>query len=62
MILIFLHLIYIWKRFIDDISFIFLESHSQLKSLMTFKNLINSTIKCTFTYSEQIVSFLDVQI
>ena len=61
-ILTFLHLIYFWKRFIDDIFFIFLGFHSQLKSLMTFMNTISPTIKYTFTYSEQTVTFLDLQI
>ena len=61
-ILTFLHLIYFWKRFIDDIFFIFLGSHSQLNSLMTFMNRISPIIKYTFTYSEQTVTFLDVQI
>ena len=42
--------------------FIFLGSHSQLKSLMTFINTISPTIKYTFTYSKQAVSFLDVHI
>ena len=61
-ILIFLHLIYFWKRFIDDIFFIFLGSHSQLESLMTFINTISPTINYTFSYSEQIATFLDVKI
>ena len=61
-ILTFLHLIYFWKRFIDDIFFIFLGSHSQLNSLMTFMNTISPTIKYTFTYSEEPATFLDVQI
>ena len=61
-ILNFLHLIYFWKRFIDDIFFIFLGSHSQLNSLMTFMNTISPTIKYTFTYSEEPATFLDVQI
>ena len=52
-ILTFLHLIYFWKSFIDDIFFIFLGFHSQLKSLMTFMNTISPTIKYTFTYSKQ---------
>ena len=60
-ILTFLHSIYFWKRFIDDI-FIFHGSHTQLQSLMTFMNTIIPTIKYTFTYSEQTASFLDVQI
>ena len=61
-ILTFLHLIYFWKRFIDDIFFIFLGSHCQLRSLMTFMNTVSPTIKYTFTYSKQTVTFLDVQI
>ena len=61
-ILTFLPLIYSCKRFIDDTFFIFLVSHSQLKSLMTFMNAISPTIKYTFTYSEQTATFLDVQI
>ena len=61
-ILTFLHLIYFWKSFIDDIFFIFLGSHSQLKSLMTFMNTISPTIKYTFTFSEKTVTFLDVEI
>ena len=61
-ILIFLHLIYFRKRFIDDTFFIFLGSYSQLKSLMTFMNTISLTIRYTFTYSEQTVSFWDMQI
>ena len=51
-----------WKRFIDDIFFIFLGSNSQRKSLMTFVNTISPTIKYTFTYSKQTVTILDVQI
>ena len=58
----FLNLIYFWKRFIDGIFFIFLGSHSQLNSLMTFMNTISLTIKYTFTYSEQTVTFLGVKI
>ena len=61
-ILTLLHLIYFWKSFLDDIFFIFLGSHSQLNSLMTFMNTISATIKYTFTYSKQTVTFLDVQI
>ena len=61
-ILAFLHLIYFWKRFIGDIFFIFLASHTQLESLMTFMNTISPTIKYTFTYSKQTASFLNVQV
>ena len=58
----FFYLIYFWRGFIDDIFFIFLVSHSRLKSLMTFMNTISPTIKYTFTYSEKTATFLDVQI
>ena len=61
-ILSYLHLICIWKRFIDEIFFIFLVSHSHLNSLMRFMHTISPTIKYTFTYSKQTVTFLDVQI
>ena len=61
-ILTFFHLIYFWKRLINDILFIFLGYHSQLKSLMTFMNTVSPTIKYTFTYSKQTVTFLDMQI
>ena len=47
----------LWRRF-----FIFLGSHTQLESLMAFMNTISPTIKYTFTYSKQTVSFLDVQV
>ena len=57
-----LHLIYFWMYFIDDIFLIFLGSNSQLKFLITFINIISLAIKYTFTYSEQTVSFLDMQI
>ena len=58
----FLRLIFFWKCFIEDNFFIFLGSHSQLKSLITFMNTISPTVKYTFTYSEQTVTVLDVQI
>ena len=50
------------KPFIVHIFFILLGSHSLLKSLMIFINIISPTIKQTFTYSKQTVTFLDVQI
>ena len=58
----FLHRIYFWERFIDDIFLIFLGSHCQFKSLITFMNAISPAIKYTFIYSEQSVTFLDLQI
>ena len=61
-ILTFLHLIHFGKRLVDDIFFIFLGSHSQLNSWMALMNTTSPTIKYTFTYSEQTVTFLDVQI
>ena len=59
-ILTFLHLIYFWKYFIDDIFFNFLGSHSQLNSLVTFMNKIGRTNK--YSFANQTVTFLDVQI
>ena len=61
-ILAFFHLIYFWKRFIDDIFIICLGSYTQLESLMAFMKTISLTIKHTFTYSKKTVSFLDVQV
>ena len=61
-ILTFLHLIHFGKRLVDDIFFIFLGYHSQLNSWMALMNTTSPTIKYTFTYSEQTVTFLDVQI
>ena len=61
-ILAFFHLIYFWKGFIGDIFFIFFGSQTQLESLMAYMNTISPTIKYTFTYSKQTVSFLDVQV
>ena len=58
----FLHRIYFWERFIDDIFLIFLGPHCQFKSLITFMNAISPAIKYTFIYSEQSVTFLDLQI
>ena len=52
----FLQIIYFWKRFINDTFFIFLGSHSQLHSLMTFMKTISPTIKYTFAYSKQLPS------
>ena len=59
-ILTFLHLIYFWKYFIDDIFFNFLGSDSQLNSLVTFMNKIGRTNK--YSFANQTVTFLDVQI
>ena len=61
-ILVFLHLIYFWKSFIDNIFFIFLGSHALLESLMTFMSIISPTIKYTLIYPKQTVLFLDVQV
>ena len=58
----YLHLIYFWKRSIDDIFFMFLGSHTQLETLMDIMNTINQTIKYSFTYSKQAISFLAVQV
>ena len=61
-ILAFLHLIHFWKRFIDNIFFIFLVSHTQLETLMTFIDTVSQTIKVKLSYSKQTVSLLEGQV
>ena len=51
-----------WKRFIDDIFFIFTGSLNELNRLKTFMNSIHDTIKFTFTESLTSIAFLDTLI
>ena len=51
-----------WKRFIDDISLIFLGTTNQLQSLQEFMNHLHPTIKFTYQHSTQQKSFLDMKI
>ena len=60
-ILTFLHLIYFWKRFINNICFYFLGSLTQLGSLMTFMIKISPTIRCILLLLLT-VAFLDLQV
>ena len=60
-ILTFLHLIYFWKRFINNICFYFPGSLTQLGSLMTFMIKISPTIRCILLLLLT-VAFLDLQV
>ncbi|XP_057310207.1 uncharacterized protein LOC130648186 [Hydractinia symbiolongicarpus] len=51
-----------WKRFIDDIYFIFTGTELQLKQLFTHMNKIHPSIKFTFEYSKSDIPFLDTRI
>ncbi|XP_057297959.1 uncharacterized protein LOC130628918 [Hydractinia symbiolongicarpus] len=51
-----------WKRFIDDIFFIFTGTELQLKKLFTHMNKIHPSIKFTFEYSKSDIPFLDTRI
>ena len=55
-------LIRFWKRFIDDIFFIFLGSLSELNALMNAMNNLHPTIKFNFKFSQTKVEFLDTTI
>ena len=52
------HIIF-WKRFIDDIFFIFIGSEQQLKATLESMNNIHNTIRFTYNYSRTSVDFLD---
>ena len=58
------HISYIplWKRFIDDIFFIWLDSLNKLKEFMNEANSLHPTIKFTFDYSQTKANFLDTTI
>ena len=51
-----------WKRFIDDIFLIFLDTTKQLQSMKDFMINLHPTIKFTFEHSTQEISFLDMKI
>ena len=54
--------ILIWKRYIDDIFFIFTGTTRELTRLKLFMNNIHDTIKFTFEHSSDTISFLDITI
>lgn len=58
----FISLLLFWKRFIDDIFFIFLGTFEELNTLKDFMNNLHPTIKFTFTQSLEKISFLDLMI
>ena len=51
-----------WKRFIDDIFFIFLGSLSELMSLFEQMNNMHPNLKFTFKYSQSKIDFLDATV
>ena len=52
-------LVHFWKRFIDDIFFIFIGSRDELHTFTHKMNSIHPTIKFTFEISDKEVPFLD---
>ncbi len=48
-----------WKRYIDDIHFIWTDSHNTLQDFETYMNNFHATIKFTFEVSPLQVPFLD---
>ena len=48
-----------WKRFIDDIFFIFVGNEEELQNLLQKMNKVHRTIKFTFNHSKTSVNFLD---
>ena len=58
----FIWAILFWRRFIDDIFFIFLGTPEELAQLQHFMNSMHPTIKFTFQSSPTEIAFLDLQI
>ena len=52
----------LWKRFIDDIFFIFTGSEDELEKLFLKINNLHPTIKFTFEYSKTKINYLDTYI
>ena len=52
----------VWLRYIDDIFFIWTHSEEELKEFMREMNTFDTDIKFTYEYSDQKVSFLDLQV
>ena len=57
-----LELILLWKRFIDDIFFLFTGSEQELLHLFDAINKLHPTIKFTFEYSREKIHFLDTYV
>ena len=58
----FIRAISFWKRLMDYIFLIFLDSTEQLQSMKDFMNNLHPTIKFTFEHSTQEISFLNMKI
>ena len=52
----------LWRRFIDDIFFVWTEGEESLGEFMEFMNSFHDTIKFTFSRSSEKVNFLDVTV
>jgi len=51
-----------WRRFIDDVFFIWTDGEESLKEFMALMNSFHDTIKFTFSWSDSQVNFLDVNV
>lgn len=52
----------LWKRFLDDIFFLFRGSLTNLNTFITEANTLHPTIKFEFTHSRTAINFLDLHI
>ena len=51
-----------WRRFIDNVFFIWTDGEESLEEFMALMNSFHDTIKFTFSWSESQVNFLDVNV
>ena len=51
-----------WRRFIDDVFFIWTDREESLKEFLALMNSFHDTIKFTFSWSDSQVNFLDVNV
>ena len=51
-----------WKRFIDDIFFIFVGSEEELLALFNKINNLHPTIQFSFEFSQDEIHFLDLRV
>ena len=56
------HILDIWRRYVDDIFFVWIRSLTKLKEFMDHCNGFHPSIKYTFTYSTSEVDFMDVKV
>ena len=51
-----------WLRYIDGIFFIWMHSEEELKKIMGELNTFDTNTKFTYEYSDERVSFLDIDV